>query len=186
MRRRNPNTECSVCKCKYYRSPCNFKFRAICKDCRKKENESTWVTTTCPGCKKEFKYARSDNHREPRVCCSRACANVNRTGSKYPKGGFNSKQKRRLYDIINKYNVTSCMVEGCNYNKTYDVHRLVPGKEGGKYEFGNMFTICPNHHAEYHRGICKLEKINDYTLKAIYGAVGESGIPSVLKTAVSD
>ena len=66
-----------------------------------------------------------------------------------------------------KFDFKCCMVQGCNYNKTYDIHRLIEGKIGGKYEIGNMFAICPNHHAETHRGIIKLQKINDYTLKAI-------------------
>ena len=60
------------------------------------------------------------------------------------------------------------MVEGCGYDKTYDIHRLIPGKQGGKYETGNMFAICPNHHAETHRKLIILEKINDYSLKVVY------------------
>ena len=60
------------------------------------------------------------------------------------------------------------MVKGCTYSRTYDVHRLIPGCKGGKYEIGNMFAICPNHHAEIHRQIAKAEKINDHQLKLSY------------------
>ena len=60
------------------------------------------------------------------------------------------------------------MVDGCNYSKTYDIHRLIEGKNGGKYVIGNMFAICPNHHAEAHRHILQFTKINDYQLKAVY------------------
>ena len=60
------------------------------------------------------------------------------------------------------------MIEGCEYNKTYDIHRLIKGKDGGKYEVGNMFAICPNHHAEIHRGLIEVEKIDDKTLKIFF------------------
>ena len=186
MHKRNPNSECSICKAKYYRSPCNSKYRAICKICRKKENESTWHIATCPSCKKEFKYPRADNNRQGRICCSRKCSNINRRGIRYGNGNFQSKQQRRLRELVEHFNIKCCMVENCDYNKTYDVHRLIPGKLGGKYEIGNMFAICPNHHAEFHRKVCKLEKINDYTLMAIYGVVGESGKPLGLNPKVSD
>lgn len=53
------------------------------------------------------------------------------------------------------------MIDGCNYNKCYDLHRI---KEGGEYIVGNAFAICPNHHAEIHRNIIQVEKVNDYTL----------------------
>lgn len=62
---------------------------------------------------------------------------------------------------------TKHVESGCHYNSTYDVHRLSPGRDGGKYEVGNMFAICPNHHAEYHRGVIRLEKVNNYTLHAV-------------------
>ena len=56
------------------------------------------------------------------------------------------------------------MVEGCAYNTTYDVHRHVSGKDGGLYEIGNMFAICPNHHAEITRKIISMTKISDCLL----------------------
>jgi hypothetical protein len=79
--------------------------------------------------------------KEHRNFCSRACSNRNRVGSKYAKTGLLNKEAYRLHNLQTKYNVKHCMVEGCTYDKTY---------------------------AEYHRKICKLEKINDYTLRAIY------------------
>jgi len=60
-----------------------------------------------------------------------------------------------------------CMVSGCNYNKTYDIHRLVAGKQGGRYEIGNMFALCPNHHAEATRGLTKFEKVSDCELRIV-------------------
>ena len=59
------------------------------------------------------------------------------------------------------------MVEGCSYSTTFDIHRVITGKDGGEYVVGNMFAICPNHHAEVTRGIITLIKVNDYTLEVL-------------------
>lgn len=48
------------------------------------------------------------------------------------------------------------MVEGCDYERTFDLHRMVAGRDGGCYELGNMFALCPNHHAEVERGLVTL------------------------------
>lgn len=178
---RTNNSECSKCGAKHYRRPSQLKFRAICVGCRKKEFDETWTEQTCPSCNKVFRYKISENHGKKRVCCSRKCSNNNRAGIKYGKSGIKSYQHRRLLELKQKYNVSSCMVEGCDYNKTYDIHRLIPGKIGGKYEYGNMFAICPNHHAEYHRKICILEKIDDCHLRAIYGKSYGIGEPTNLE-----
>ena len=74
----------------------------------------------------------------------------------------------RIATLKSAFNFDSCMVEGCSYNTTYDVHRFVHGKHGGEYVIGNMFAICPNHHAEIHRGIMTVEKVNNYTLRSVY------------------
>ena len=63
---------------------------------------------------------------------------------------------------------STCMVRGCKYDKTFDIHRYLAGADGGEYVIGNMFAICPNHHAEVHRGLASFEKINDHTLAIRY------------------
>lgn len=54
---------------------------------------------------------------------------------------------------------------GCTYDTTFDIHRFVPGAEGGEYKIGNMFAVCPNHHAEVTRGFIEFEKVNACTLR---------------------
>ena len=76
-----------------------------------------------------------------------------------------NQSERRLTLLKSLFQFQTCMVDGCEYGLTFDIHRLIPGKDGGKYEVGNMFAICPNHHAEVHRGLIKLEKIDDHTLR---------------------
>ncbi len=58
------------------------------------------------------------------------------------------------------------MIQGCEYRRTLDIHRLKPGKDGGKYEIGNAFALCPNHHAEVHRGLVVLVKVSDFEVAA--------------------
>ena len=82
-------------------------------------------------------------------------------------GGRRNQVECRLAKLEKHFGFRSCMVEGCGYDKTYDVHRLVRGKDGGKYDVGNMFAICPNHHAEEHRGLIRLEKVSDGVLRAV-------------------
>ena len=59
------------------------------------------------------------------------------------------------------------MVKSCSYNRTHDIHRLIPGKDGGEYILGNMFALCPNHHAEVHRKLTILEQIGSLELKEV-------------------
>jgi hypothetical protein len=98
---------------------------------------------------------------------------------------YASDNERRKALLANTFRTTSCMVEGCSYNRTYDVHRLIPGRDGGEYVIGNMFLICPNHHAEVTRGIIELEKIDDCTLRVSwdrYGRVLEPDVRADLET----
>lgn len=46
---------------------------------------------------------------------------------------------------ISKLSKTAC--SKCGWNKSYtDRHRLRPGRKGGKYEKGNVVSLCPNCH----------------------------------------
>ncbi len=58
-----------------------------------------------------------------------------------------------------------CMIENCVYNKVIDMHRIIPGKKGGKYAINNVAIICPNHHAEVHRLKKKIIKIKEFEFK---------------------
>lgn len=161
---RKPNTKCCKCGRPVYRRPHEL---AVAKhifcsvDCRRQHQKQIIV---CPICQQQF---TQKNHRQ--VCCSTACSNRNRTGVKYKRDGIrrysaSAERLKQLYDI---FHFTSCMIEGCDYNKTYDIHRLIDGKRGGEYIIGNMFAICPNHHAEIHRGVIEIEKLSDCILRAI-------------------
>jgi hypothetical protein len=84
---------------------------------------------------------------------------------KYTGLSCGNQSRKKLALLKNIFNFNNCMVDGCDYCTTYDIHRFVPGSQGGKYEIGNMFAICPNHHAEVSRKIIEFEKISDCKLK---------------------
>lgn len=164
---RNSNTFCTVCNTPIYRRPSEIK-KASNVFCSR---ECYRITTPkkkyiCKFCNLEFvsKYDGGGKH----IYCSRICANHGRAGSKYPGKGLPNDSQRKLFLLKQKFKFDSCMVIGCNYNVTYDIDRLIPGKNGGKYEIGNMFAVCPNHHAEKTRGTADFIKINDYTLDIKY------------------
>lgn len=165
---RKPNCNCSHCGKGIYRRP---------KDIERFEN--VFCSSKCYGLANRKGVAcktcgtRFKPEKKTSVYCSRGCANIGRTGLKYTKQKTQNASTLRLEKLKKEFNFESCMVEGCGYNRTFDVHRLVEGKKGGKYEIGNMFAICPNHHAEFHRGLITLEKINNCTLRAVERKISE-------------
>lgn len=157
------NTTCARCFKAIYVKPCLLKngARRFCsRQCFYAFHEHKLGMSQCQYCGRDFKREGRDNR-----FCSRSCSNSARKGIKYCANVNGNASRARLNKLYDKFGFQTCMVEGCDYNKTYDVHRLVGGKDGGKYEIGNMFAICPNHHAEATRGLVALEKIDDCTLR---------------------
>jgi HNH endonuclease len=46
-----------------------------------------------------------------------------------------------------------CEIPKCTYTKFFQRHRIVPGRDGGKYKGGNVIALCPNCHAEADAGL---------------------------------
>lgn len=167
---RIPNHTCPVCKKAIYKRPSDLRLgRVYCsRECfltkflRKEQ--------PCEYCGAAFIPSRTGQ-----TLCSRSCT-ASRARGKYKRYGVRvqNSTKRRLLVLKQAFNFETCMVEGCGYSKTFDVHRLVEGKDGGKYEIGNMFAVCPNHHAEIHRRVCRVVKIDDKTLRATYSEAWQS------------
>lgn len=157
---RKPNTTCLLCSKSIYRRPSEIKKgKVYCSQacCRKYRGEFDLIP--CQHCGVKFKPQKRTSK-----FCSRTCSNSGRKGLKYTKNAKWNKHRQRLELLKRTFDFKTCMVRGCKYNKTYDIHRLTYGKDGGKYEVGNMFAICPNHHAEIHRNILIVKKINNWTL----------------------
>lgn len=85
----------------------------------------------------------------------------------YGKDGYRNEAQRKVILYVEECGSTVCAIEGCTYNTTHDMHRLVPGRDGGLYEIGNMFSLCPNHHAEIERGIIVVNKVDNCTLRIV-------------------
>lgn len=153
---RHPNTACSHCGKPIYRRPkelTKYKHVYCTKRCY---SDALKPISTCEQCGISFKPKRSRGRY-----CSIECSNRARTGtSRNPVG-----RKQKLELLHREFDFDTCMVEGCSYGVTLDVHRHIPGCDGGKYEVGNMFALCPNHHAEITRGLVTMVKVNDWTLR---------------------
>lgn len=160
---RHPNTQCLYCQNPIYRRPKELqKGRVFCsRECCVKY-DGPIDHRDCNYCGKSYKPRNRKSS-----FCSRSCANTSRLGNKYTKDSHNNLSTKRLALLKEIFNFDSCMIIGCSYNNCYDVHRLEQGKDGGKYEIGNMFAICPNHHAEIHRGIIEVRKVSDCELEII-------------------
>jgi hypothetical protein len=160
---RTPNANCVKCGKGVYRRPAELE-RGKIPYCSKICYHGTLdnVEYRCPICRKLFRP-----RDRVQKYCDKICAGISRRGLIYEKNKSKNKSLEHLSSLKGKFEFEHCMVEGCLYNATFDIHRFVPGNQGGKYEIGNMFAICPNHHAEVTRKLIVLQKINDYTLKAL-------------------
>jgi hypothetical protein len=65
--------------------------------------------------------------------------------------GTGSRKKRDA--LTPKY----CEFPGCPYSRITQRHRIVPGRDGGKYSLGNVIALCPTHHCEADRGWIPVE-----------------------------
>lgn len=57
----------------------------------------------------------------------------------------------------NKAKFKNAVCAICGWEGVCDRHRVVHGKDGGKYEAGNVISICPNDHRMLHLGLLKLK-----------------------------
>lgn len=141
--KRNPNTNCSICKKEIYRRPIEIK------------NGKVFCSVLCAGigCRKEKpclicgKLILAGFNKKT---CSRSCANKLREGIKYKIGSPRDKVKsqRALKLRLLKERGKKC--EKCNYNiyQILEIHHK--NKNRANNELENLELICPNCHAEEH------------------------------------
>ena len=157
---RKANCNCITCDKSIYRRPHEInivKKPYQCATCKKKPDFKI-----CLGCNKEF-----SPKRKMQFYCNLSCAASKKRGTRRKYFPEKNSSYRKLKILKSIFNFETCMVEGCNYSKVFEIHRHLPGSKGGNYEVGNMFAICPNHHAEITRKITKVEKISDCLLREI-------------------
>ena len=168
MAKYKPNCACDICSVKIYRRPSQLiKNNGRCYCSSKCFNSLRKLPESiCIEC--GLKYTKIKSIQK---CCSKSCAarynrRMNFWSTHKKPNSIKNASNHRLIELYRTFEFKTCMVEGCLYDKCFDVHRFIPGNQGGQYEIGNMFAICPNHHAEFHRNIIFFKKINDQLLKA--------------------
>ena len=143
--KRNPNTNCYVCRAPIYRRPSQIE----------RTNSRAYCSQSCYGiyCRKEKpckicgKPILASLHKKT---CSRGCANTNRVGIKYGRG--RPKDKVVNYLAIKKRLVEKKgpRCERCGYDR-YDilqVHHRDRNRSNNKLD--NLGLLCPNCHYEDH------------------------------------
>lgn len=160
---RNPNTTCFVCREPIYRRPGDLAKRnnVFCSSfCWGLLQELPWVD--CMECGTSFKLV----HAKQKFC-SKSCVAKQKRSTRGRRIPARNISQRNLQILHEAFNFSECMVEGCNYDRVFEIHRLIEGKNGGKYVIGNMFAICPNHHAEITRGLLIVKKKNNHVLRVV-------------------
>lgn len=65
---------------------------------------------------------------------------------------------KKINKIVKKKFDKKCyFCDESNYD-LLDVHRIVPGEEGGVYTEFNSVTVCANHHRLIHSGVIKIDR----------------------------
>jgi hypothetical protein len=157
---RKSNTKCEVCGKVFYKRPSQQQITN--HDYCSRECYKIGITTDkhkiCEVCGESFEY-----HKPSQRFCSIKCV-----ASRPREIKWNGAGKHRARTIQSRLKDEgwdgNCMIEGCGYNLTLDVHRVVPGYSGGTYTTNNTAVICSNHHQEIHR----LGKIIEKKSKFIY------------------
>lgn len=166
--RRIPNTKCSVCATPVYRRPITINAKADNIFCSSKcfgSRRAAFRTLKTCLCGVVFEIPTYIEYR--RKYCSRSCANSARRGLRYTGNKFVNHRTALLVELQRVSGIKHCMVIGCGYYRTLDMHRVIQGKNGGEYNTANAFAICPNHHAEVHRGVITLVVAGPFQLHAI-------------------
>jgi hypothetical protein len=143
--KRHPNIKCIICGKEIYKRPFEIrakKGRVFCSpvcygiSCRKEK--------PCAICKKPI---LSGLHKKT---CSRACANIQRTGIKYHLGSPRDKVKYQKGLKIRLLKERGKKCERCDYNK-YEILQVHHKDKNRKHnELSNLELICPNCHYEEH------------------------------------
>ena len=141
--KRKPNTKCSICGKKIYRRPsqinsgrvfCSVKCAGI--RCRKEK--------PCAICKKPILSSLN------KKTCSRACANIQRSGVKYHLGSPRDKVKYQKGLKLRLLKSRGIKCERCNYDKYEILQVHHKDRNRNHNELNNLELICPNCHYEEH------------------------------------
>ena len=143
--KRNPNTNCVVCKKPIYRRPSILKQNAT----------RTYCSQECFGlsCRKEIPClvcGKSILSGLNKKTCSRACSNTHREGIKYKIGRPRDKAE---HERSLKYRILlerGKVCERCGYDKPEILQVHHKDRDRTNNNLTNLELICPNCHCEEH------------------------------------
>ena len=142
---RNPNTKCAVCKKPIYRRPSQIERsggRVFCGTiCY---GISLRKETPCTICGKPIIASLN------KKTCSRACANIHRTGIKYTGAAKKDKVKSQQMLKLRLLDVRGKKCERCNYDKYEILQVHHKNRDTNNNDLSNLELICPNCHYEEH------------------------------------
>ena len=143
--KRNPNTQCLVCKKLIYRRPVEMR----------NNNARLFCGLAC--------YGVANRKEKPCVICgklilasankktcSRACANKNRAGIKYRIGRPRDKVKDQRSIKLRLIAERGKKCERCGFAKLEILHVHHKDRNRAHNELSNLELICPNCHATEH------------------------------------
>lgn len=145
-------TQCRAC---YDKARAEKAAKYLCADCGQptKQYASTRYAERCMDCYRIYQAA----NRIQRPCSVDGCPRPHRAKGlcqvhytkQYrprPRGFFRG---NRLKVILAYWPCQICGYSGM----PSDIHRLIPGAEGGTYDVGNIVALCVRCHREVHRGL---------------------------------
>ena len=143
--KRNPNTNCKICKKAIYKRPIEIN--------RNKGN--VFCSQNCYGisCRKEVPCVICGKPMlagKNKKTCSRSCSNINRVGINYKQNRPHDKVVYQQGLKIRLLLIRGKNCERCGYNKTEILQVHHKDRDRKNNELKNLELICPNCHAEEH------------------------------------
>lgn len=111
----------------------------------------------CKGCSEDFlpdKYYRK--------YCSLKCSTAGRGRRKR-----NQISHRTITKIMHRaFPDWKCPL--CSWNKTWDLHHIIPRRHGGSDDLHNLVMLCPNHHSIADLGQIDNQKLTQHAVGKFY------------------
>lgn len=145
---RSPNAKCSICSKPFYTRP--SRISSFCsRECYGKAQRKSH---SCPVCEKEVLAG------EHKIACSKGCSNTLRKlirEGKHPNvypGHDQASEIKAIRKMVISERGNACELCGYSAYDILNVHHIVEQSKGGTHDRSNLKLVCPNCHAELHKG----------------------------------
>lgn len=114
------------------------------------------ISVICDYCGKEF--LRFPSQLKKKNYCNRSC--LGKTKGHDNNGNWQGGKWRWFQGQVLIRDKNQCVI--CGFDLVVHVHHIIGRKQGGKDEFSNLVTLCPNHHC-----LADLKMIDQEVLKSL-------------------